>query len=97
MLGQFEDFSNITQGLGQLITIQASLLDADGFVLVSLVGCALISCKLCQHFRHVLGRLIALLDHATDHREKGFVQCLASSGHLLGNFFTIGIGLNQFL
>ena len=45
----------------------------------------------------MLGRLIALFDHASHHREEGFVQRLARSRHLLRDLFAIGIGVDQLL
>ena len=42
-------------------------------------------------------RLITLLNHATHHGKKGFVQSLARSRHLLRNFFAVSVGLNEFL
>jgi len=42
-------------------------------------------------------RLIALFNHAANHGEKRFVEGFSRSCHLLGDFFAIGIGFNEFL
>jgi uncharacterized protein len=53
--------------------------------------------KFGQHLRHIFGRHITLLQHASDHLEKGFVERFSGGSELLGDFFTIFIVVDEFL